>query len=73
MKTGLLDCNAYRTFWIKWDSTLISVGTGDDIESGSFMDYEFADDNKYMINYASVTTGWGAVGHWNMIDCGKYS
>lgn len=57
-----LDCNTERQFWVSWGQNTIKVGSGKQAGENEFLSYK--DSGFKAVNYAAVSTGWGATGEW---------
>ena len=35
----ILDCNEYRTFWVKWETNAVAVGKGSDVNDREIISF----------------------------------
>lgn len=60
---GILNAGEFRSFWIRWYDSVITVGL--EGQAAAFLSYDAQ--NLFPINFVGVCTGWGASGTW-LID-----
>ena len=61
---NVVDCNKPVLIWVSWENGHIRIGTGCNYGHGVIC--EWTDNNPYVVNFMSVTTGWGATGQWTI-------
>ncbi len=66
---GIVDCANPRPFWISWQGGRIRLGKGHIV--GSDVAAEYQDAHAYVVNYVSVSTGWGSTGQWEVYAPGE--
>jgi hypothetical protein len=59
--TGILDCEDFRQFWIRWESGVLSVGQGQ-LNGEELMSYEETESRSIVA--VSISTGDGSTGEW---------
>ena len=60
---NILDCNNYRTFWVKWESDYtVTVGQGAVINRNTFLDWNDAEQRVF--RGITISTYYGAEGLW---------
>ena len=61
---NIMDCNNYRAFWVKWESSgRITVGHGAIFGNSTFLDW--MDDEKRMFKGLTISTWDNATGFWD--------
>lgn len=60
---GILSCNEYRWFWVRWGGGAIEVGQGHIVGAKRFIILE--DPEPISIHSLTVSAGFGAEGNFN--------
>jgi len=60
---GIMDCNAYKAFWISWADNTIRVGQGAVIGRSSFLDW--VDPEQRIFNGLTISTWDNSLGWWD--------
>ncbi|XP_056009539.1 uncharacterized protein LOC130051548 [Ostrea edulis] len=67
---GVVSGTTYKSFWVSWINSRITVGLEDIVDQNAVMEYYHA--TPYSVNFFAVMTGWGSTGHWifkNDVSC----
>lgn len=62
---NLLSCTNAQPFWVSWNNGHIKVGTGQQVNSNTFM--EWTDPNPYLVKFAAVSAGFGSDADWTFL------
>ena len=57
-------CDLFKFFWIDWTDGNITLGEGDLVGIGAFLNY--SDPTPTHVNHFMISTGWGDTGEWNL-------
>ncbi|KAJ8321737.1 hypothetical protein KUTeg_000208 [Tegillarca granosa] len=68
---SVLSCGSYNYFWISWSGGTVRVGKGTSVGSSQMMSWY--DSTPHSVDYAAVSTGWGATGRWEVVVNGGWS
>ena len=63
---SIVDCDEVRQFWVRWDNGAITMGDGFEVGYSAVMSWE--DPDPHEVNYVTLSTGWGAVGEWRIVE-----
>ena len=59
----MANCTVSKAIWIDWTNSIITVGEGYSVGTGSLLSY--TDLNPSPVNRFRISTGYGASGEWN--------
>lgn len=61
----VISCSSYTYFWTSWSGGTVRVGKGTSVGSSQIMSWH--DSSPHSVDYAAVSTGWGATGRWEVV------